>query len=350
MSQNIVEKIKSIEWHSDWSGESPLLDVSNANEIYYKGFKANFKKPLRNLLVTFKNGIASGKMAQDEYEEFGSMLAIKMSDIEFVRDFVTKYEKISDEILKKSNVDPEEFLKNLAGMKTLLGNYGAYHEAIKIAFNFLGEDVDPEIVRLLEYARKYSETFYSDNVKRYQKIAEEISKEIGVESKYLLMMTKDELLEYVDKKISPSEKVLANRYSSFAMYCCDGKTYFLRSDEADELEEFWKKQHKNNELKGVAAYHGFVKGKVRVVSNFRGVSLKQGKILVTGMTDPNFVPLIKNAAAIITDGGGLLCHAAIVARELKKPCIIGTKIATKVLKDGDMVEVDAEKGIVRIIK
>ena len=67
------------------------------------------------------------------------------------------------------------------------------------------------------------------------------------------------------------------------------------------------------------------------------------------MTRPEFMPALKKAAAIITDEGGITCHAAIVARELKKPCIIGTKIATKVLKDGMMVEVDADKGVVKIL-
>jgi len=76
----------------------------------------------------------------------------------------------------------------------------------------------------------------------------------------------------------------------------------------------------------------------------------KGDILVTEMTSPDMVPAMKKSAAIITDVGGLLCHAAIVSRELKKPCIIGTKNATKILKDGDLVEVDANQGIVRIIE
>jgi pyruvate,water dikinase len=67
------------------------------------------------------------------------------------------------------------------------------------------------------------------------------------------------------------------------------------------------------------------------------------------MTSPDYVPAMKRAKAIITDEGGLLSHAAIMSREFGKPCIIGTKIATKILKDGMMVEVDADKGIVRII-
>jgi hypothetical protein len=68
------------------------------------------------------------------------------------------------------------------------------------------------------------------------------------------------------------------------------------------------------------------------------------------MTRPEFVPLMKKAGAIITNEGGITCHAAIIARELKKPCIIGTKIATQVLKDGDFVEVDADAGVVRILE
>lgn len=65
------------------------------------------------------------------------------------------------------------------------------------------------------------------------------------------------------------------------------------------------------------------------------------------MTDPHFVPALSLTKAIITDNGGVLCHAAIVSRELKIPCVVGTRIATKVLKDGDYVEVDAVNGVVK---
>lgn len=65
------------------------------------------------------------------------------------------------------------------------------------------------------------------------------------------------------------------------------------------------------------------------------------------MTFPNFIPAMEKASAFVTDEGGILCHAAIVSREMRKPCIIGTKIATKIFKDGDLVEVDANKGTVK---
>ena len=111
------------------------------------------------------------------------------------------------------------------------------------------------------------------------------------------------------------------------------------------------KDDQSTEVKGQVAFRGKITGRVCVVmrdSDFP--KFKEGDILVASMTRPEFVPLMKMASAFVTDEGGITCHAAIVARELKKPCIIGTKIATKVLKDGDLVEVDADNGIVKIIK
>jgi len=65
------------------------------------------------------------------------------------------------------------------------------------------------------------------------------------------------------------------------------------------------------------------------------------------MTRPEYLPLFKKAAAVVTDAGGILSHAAIVARELKKPCVIGTQNATKRLNNGDRVEVDATHGTIK---
>jgi phosphohistidine swiveling domain-containing protein len=104
-------------------------------------------------------------------------------------------------------------------------------------------------------------------------------------------------------------------------------------------------------LKGLVAYPGKVRGKVRIIKTFHDLKkIVKGEILVAITTHPNFLPAMKMASAFVTDEGGIACHAAIVARELKKPCIVGTKIATKVLKDGQLVEVDANKGVIKIIK
>lgn len=78
--------------------------------------------------------------------------------------------------------------------------------------------------------------------------------------------------------------------------------------------------------------------------------MNEGEILVSSKTDPSLIQACQKAAAIVTDVGGFLTHAAIISRELGIPCIVGTKTATQVLKDGDEVEVDAKNGVVRILK
>jgi phosphohistidine swiveling domain-containing protein len=109
-------------------------------------------------------------------------------------------------------------------------------------------------------------------------------------------------------------------------------------------------QKTGNELIGECAWPGKVKGIVKVINQASEMDkLKTGEILVSNITDPSLLPAMKKARAFITNSGGLTCHAAITARELKTPCVVGTKVATKVLKDGDLVEVDASKGVVKIL-
>ncbi len=76
-------------------------------------------------------------------------------------------------------------------------------------------------------------------------------------------------------------------------------------------------------------------------------AFERGEILVANQTTPEFLSVMKKAAAIVTEQGGITSHAAVISRELTVPCIIGIKSATRVLKDGDVVEVDANKGIVK---
>lgn len=104
-------------------------------------------------------------------------------------------------------------------------------------------------------------------------------------------------------------------------------------------------------LKGQTACPGKVIGRVKLIYTTNDLGkVKKGDIIVSPMTTANFMPALQKAAAFITDEGGIACHAAVVARELKKPCLIATKVATKVLKDNDLIEVDAGAGWVKKIK
>ena len=101
-------------------------------------------------------------------------------------------------------------------------------------------------------------------------------------------------------------------------------------------------------IKGMVGSIGKVRGKVKIIMHPREYKeFKKGDILVTGMTTPDFIPLMQKASAIVTDEGGITCHAAIVSRELGIPCVIGTKIATKILKNNEEIIVDAYKGMIQ---
>jgi len=100
-------------------------------------------------------------------------------------------------------------------------------------------------------------------------------------------------------------------------------------------------------LKGQGAAPGIASGKVVVIRDVKDTgSVREGDILVTKMTNPDMVPAMRKVAAIITDEGGMTCHAAIVSRELGTPAIVGTKTATKVLTNGQLITVDGEKGLI----
>lgn len=105
-------------------------------------------------------------------------------------------------------------------------------------------------------------------------------------------------------------------------------------------------QHITGQIGNKGVYTGTVKV---IMSSREFYKLQDGDVLVTTMTTPDFVLLMQKAGAIVTDVGGMLCHAAIVSRELNKPCVIGTKFATQLLQDGDTVKVDAYTGVVTLV-
>jgi pyruvate,water dikinase len=107
---------------------------------------------------------------------------------------------------------------------------------------------------------------------------------------------------------------------------------------------------KTKKLNGVSAYQGVIIGKAKVVVSSRELhTVRRDDILVATMTFPNYVPAMEKAAGFITDEGGILCHAAIIAREMKKPCVIATKYATKIIKSGDKIRLDADTGTITVL-
>jgi pyruvate,water dikinase len=104
-------------------------------------------------------------------------------------------------------------------------------------------------------------------------------------------------------------------------------------------------------LEGTAASVGQATGRVRLVSSSADSSkFKDGEVLVTRLTNPTMIMMMAKACAIVTDIGGLTSHPAIVSREMGTPCVVSTKTATSVLKDGMLVEVDGSAGKIYLIE
>lgn len=193
---------------------------------------------------------------------------------------------------------------------------------------------------------------------------DEIARRLGHKTEEMLMTHR--LSDIRDglrgKKLTAS--IRSARKKSYACFLNEDVVEFLEHEKADEgfATLVHPSQSKSvasgkNAIAGTVANPGIAKGIARII---RVEDLKtllkdmkrfqKGEIIVTTMTQPTIVGLARVAAAIVADEGGITSHAAILAREYGIPCVVGTKVATHVIKDGDVIEVDATKGVVKILK
>lgn len=183
-----------------------------------------------------------------------------------------------------------------------------------------------------------------------EKLLQEIGDRFGLSLSQVRCVMHDEMEVLLrEEKFDPEELKKRDEFS--IQWFEKGKEFICTGEKARKIAAMAERKDIDvnvRELRGQCACLGYAKGKVRIIQGAKDLhKMEKGDILVAYATDPDVVPAMKKAAAIVTEQGGVTCHAAIVSRELGIPCVIGTKVATKVLRDGEMVEVDATKGIVR---
>ena len=185
-----------------------------------------------------------------------------------------------------------------------------------------------------------------------RKATADMLKSLGIDPAYAKFLTLSEVKKLFTGKYTPDLNEIKKRQAGYAII--GGKLFVNVSfkkllQDANYAFDFFDDKIKF--FKGEPAYTGkIVSGKAFLV--FLGHHINNfptGGILIAPMTAPNFLPAMKKAAAVITDEGGLTCHAAITARELKKPTVIATKIATKAIKNGDIIKVDSKNGTIEIL-
>lgn len=169
-----------------------------------------------------------------------------------------------------------------------------------------------------------------------------------------------DVVQILEKGIKVSKKEINRRKKAITFSYIENnklKSKYFFGKDSNFIANFFKKKRKElskKELKGFVASLSkgkdiLIKGKVRIVFDPIKDKFNKGEILVSGMTRPEFIPLMKQAKAIVTNEGGITTHAAIISRELGIPCIIGTKVATDVLKNGDNIQLDLNTGIIKKI-
>jgi len=244
--------------------------------------------------------------------------------------------------LKTHKPDFTLFQKNKKEKKRLIAKYKFTPEIRRIS------ELATMLVKWQDQRKVYTLTY----VTLKQKILEEVARRTNSSLELMRYCHTNELSKVLSGNLK--ESLLKEREKSCLVGMSKGKNiFFIAGKEArDFLERVSRVDlSKIKEISGMAANIGKARGQAKIMLSVKDIyKVKEGDILVVGMTRPEHLVGMRKAAAIVTDDGGITCHAAIVARELKKPCIIGTRIATKVLHDGDLVEVDAGRGIVRILK
>ena len=345
-------------WHFFFNG----IYLKNLRDYLFRKVKNDFDK-LWNYLITPEKISFIGKEKLEllklakEYARKGKISKKKIEAHLKKFAFVNKYyfwgEGFTFKEIKKR-------IKDLAkkGEEKIVKEIKSFKPA---AFNLKKYSLPKEIKEVIKGFRKmaYSIDFADEATNYYtyhlKSLFNEMAQRLKISYTELVSMRFEEIqLSFKKHSLVVSRQELQQRYKDHALIFAKDKVYILSGQELKKYRKKELKKEKIKEVKGlkgtVAFKGGKVKGTVHIIDTNEKVKLfKKGEVLVTQMTNPTFIPAMEKAVAIITDEGGLLCHAAIVSRELKVPCVIGTKIATKVLKNGDLIEVDANVGVIKIL-
>ncbi len=248
------------------------------------------------------------------------------------------------------------------------GDPTAYLEKTKKEFHAILEKKQQlmESLKLTQEQRKLIElleffAWYQDYRKEYimkalhhlDSVLAEIGRRKGLALKAMKYSMASEVQGILDGSFDTS--LLGKRMRSFlAVWRPDKDAIECFSEDAADawkrLDPHIRHDSEQLELGGAPASGGIARGRALVtMSASEAAKINPGEVLVTSMTTPDFVTAMKKAAAVVTNEGGILCHAAVISREFGIPCVVGTKIATKAIRTGDMVEVDGNRGTVKKI-
>ncbi len=210
------------------------------------------------------------------------------------------------------------------------------------------------IARQFVYIKDARDDYRRQGVYYAQNLLRELASRIDIAKADVSYLQEEEIINFLSGDLKISKQLIKQRKKGFVLYFNTKMELSCQTSESVKqlikLLRLPTDKQKKTKIKGMVASRGKAQGKVVIVKSVKEINkVKDGDVLVAVTTNPDYVIAMKKAVAIITDEGGITSHAAIVSRELQIPCVVGTKQATLLLKNGDMVEVDAEKGEVKVL-
>ncbi len=253
--------------------------------------------------------------------------------------------------LAKSKISAQSILRKEASqLKRAKTQQAQLFNKLKISRQYKNLFVTAQDFALTKLVRRHAQLL--DLYLMHTTLLTEMARRLKLTRYQIQFMLKDEVRAALVGGKKPNKTVLKQRLKQCVLYTERNVEVVYVGAKAKSMTKNLGRlfERGQKEVFGQIAQPGFAIGKVKII--IRASDMKKfnkGDILVSIATDPDIVPAMKKAAAIVTEQGGITSHAAIVSRELGTPCVIGTQVATKIFKDGDMVEVDANKGIVKIV-
>lgn len=316
-------------------------------DVYIKKYKREDEKQniYDSLFAPEKR--AAVLQLQDKVEKYKG----KLTKTQF-KNLYNRFKWLSCLDIQNNPWTEKEFKKHITLFSSPLKKQIPFLRIIK-EFKFNKKDLEYlRMAKRFVYIKDARDDFRRESVYYARNLFEEIGKRMGIPTADTTFLQEQKIINFLlGKKIDFT--IVEKRKKGFIVYIDNHKKLVcLQGSQIKDALRLLKLQiekEKHTELVGRVASKGPAKGVVAIVLGVKDLhKVKIGNILVAVTTHPDYVPVMKKAAAIITDEGGITSHAAIVSREFGIPCIVGCKNATQLLKDGDLIEINAIDG--KIIK
>ncbi len=339
-----------------WLGEklkNKIEDVRKYNEVFAKLTTeidlTFYREEEKELLEISKLNEEEQETALKEHQKkyywiYNSYLEAKVLGLAYFKHELEKMKKGKDieKILNEMSTYTEKVIGEKKDFIEKLGLGESYKTLIKNLEDFC----------IIQDKRKAYNFIANHHLELF---AQEIAKRFNLDLYDVKVLLPKEVKQLIENKLN--KNIIKERKPLFILHFIMDKMEIITGDEAEKIKSKYaviKKTDQSRVIQGVLASRGesyYFRGVAKILSSPKEVDkINEGDILITKMTSPDYIVAMRKAGAIITDEGGILCHAAVVSRELGITCIVGTKVATKMIKDGDVIEIHGGRGTVKIIE